>query len=234
MVNTSLIGRVVLGLAVVAFGVIGVIAGGWLPELQHPPAGAPAALGYASSALLIAGGGLLITDRVRVASRLLLALIAIWVLAFYAPVLIAHPRAGGVWTGMFEVIAMASGLAVLIGAALPARIAFGVSLLVFGLMHVIYSDYVASVIPGWIPGHTFWAYATGAFHVAGGLALLAGICARPAAILLTAMFGSWVVLLHVPRAVAAGAVRAEWTSTVVALAMVGTSLLFVDRAPSHR
>ncbi|MEO7735506.1 MAG: DoxX family membrane protein, partial [Kofleriaceae bacterium] len=99
---------------------------------------------------------------------------------------------------------------------------------VFGLLHVIYVDYVASVIPGWLPGHVFWAYATGAAHAAGGLALATGVRARLAAVLLAVMFGTWVVILHLPRALAAAEPRAEWSSLFVALAMCAGSMLLID------
>lgn len=33
------------------------------------------------------------------------------------------------------------------------RISFGVALPAFGVLHFVYRDQVARVIPGWIPGH---------------------------------------------------------------------------------
>jgi hypothetical protein len=37
-----------------------------------------------------------------------------------------------------------------------------------------YRDYVASVIPAWIPAHMFWAYATGVAHLAAGAGIVQG------------------------------------------------------------
>jgi len=233
VLTTSSLGRIALGVALAAFGLENLVIAGFLPELQHAPAALPAALAYLNGAVLVGAGACLIGDRrVVVAARAVTALLALWLIAFYAPALIAAPRNGGVWTGAFEVLAIAGAAALLGFPARPAvgRVAFACSLPVFGLLHVIYIDYVASVIPGWIPAHVFWGYATGLAHAAAGVALLAGIRARLAASLLAVMFGSWVVILHLPRALAAGH-RPEWTSLCVALAMAAGSLLLVERSP---
>ena len=93
------------------------------------------------------------------------------------------------------------------------RYGFGVSLPVFGALHFIYHDYVASVIPAWVPGSpVFWTYFTGCAHIAVGIAILAGVQAQLAARLLGSMFGSWVLIVHVPRVLARPASQAEWTS----------------------
>lgn len=231
--NPSLIGRVLLGLALAFFGLENFLLGGFVRELQPAPAWLPGALAYVNGAVLIAGGACLVVDhRARTAARVVIGAMVLWLVLCYVPLLAATPKNGGAWTTGFEVVAIAGALAVIGFPARPAlgRLAFAVSLPVFGLLHFIYVDYVAFVIPGWIPAHRFWAYATGVFHVAGGVALLTGIRARIAAILLAIMFGSWVVLLHLPRAIAAGANHAEWTSLAVALAMCGGSLLLIDRA----
>jgi uncharacterized membrane protein YphA (DoxX/SURF4 family) len=78
----------------------------------------------------------------------------------------------------------------------------------------------------------FWAYATGVAHLAGGLALLTQIQARLAAILLAVMFGAWLVMLHLPRALATLDHRAEWSSLFVALAMCAGSVLLIDEPPA--
>ena len=49
----------------------------------------------------------------------------------------------------------------------------------------------------------FWAWATGAGHLAAGLALVSGVQARLAATLPAVMMASFVVLLHIPRVIAA-------------------------------
>ena len=227
------IGRVLLGIAIAAFGVEDLVAGDFLPGLQPAPAGLPAraALAYLTGAILLGAAlGLIANRRAQAAARVVTAVMALSLVALFAPILIAAPRNGGAWTGAFEVIAIASAAARLGFPARPAlgRIGFAISLPVFGLLHFVYVDYVASVIPRWLPAHVFWAYATGVAHLAGGAALLTGIQARLAAILLAVMFGTWVVILHLPRALAALDHRAEWCSLFVALAMCAGSVLLVN------
>jgi hypothetical protein len=137
----SSLGRIALGAALAAFGLENLVTGGFLPELQHAPAALPAALGCLNGAVLVVAGACLATERrVVVAARAVVALLALWLIAFHAPALIAAPRNGGVWTGAFEVVAIAGGAALLGFPARPAvaRVAIAVSLLVFALMHVIY------------------------------------------------------------------------------------------------
>ena len=196
----------------------------FVPELFPVPAALPArgllacALGLA---LIVAGLCIALGRRTRLAARV--AAVAFWssLLALHVPLLVAHPTSGGEWTCAFEVLAIGAGAATLGWPERPAlgRLAYGAALPAFAVLHVIYRDYVASVIPGWIPGHMFWAYATGAAHLAAGIALVTDMRARLAAILAGFMFGSCVVILHLPRAIGAG--RGEWTSLIVALAMTG-------------
>ena len=93
---------------------------------------------------------------------------------------------------------------------LVARVLAGASAIVFGFAHFNYIDFTASMVPGWIPYKTFWAWATGAGHLAAGLALVSGFKARLAAGCEAAMMGSFVVLLHLPRVIAAPDSHVEW------------------------
>jgi uncharacterized membrane protein YphA (DoxX/SURF4 family) len=90
----------------------------------------------------------------------------------------------------------------------------------------------------------FWAYFTGCAHIAAGLAILSGVQARLAATLLGIMFGSWVLIVHIPRVLASPHVQSEWTSLCIAIALCGGAWLMagyftrsgvpVDASPEHR
>ena len=76
---------------------------------------------------------------------------------------------------------------------------FGVCLILFGAAHLFYLQPTAELVPAWLPpGQVFWAYATAAGHFAAGAAILSGMAARMAAMLLTAMFLIFSVLVHIP------------------------------------
>jgi uncharacterized membrane protein len=233
----SRVGRVAYGIAIVALGADGLACGDFLPGLQPAPAGLPAraALAYLTGAILVAAGAGIAADRrTLTAARVTLGLACLWLLAFHAPVLLAHPGNGGAWTSAFEIFAIAGAAAVIAVPSRPAlgRLCFGLSLPAFGVLHFVYRDYVASVIPAVIPGHLFWAYATGVAHIAAGAGIAFAIKPRLAATLAGAMFGSWVVILHLPRALAALDHPAEWTSLFVALAMCGGAWLVAGTMPA--
>jgi hypothetical protein len=74
-----------------------------------------------------------------------------------------------------------------------------VALPVFGVLHLVYPESVASLVPPWYPWPMFWAYFTGFAQLAGGVAIVVGILPRPAATLAGVMYGSWALTLHIPR-----------------------------------
>ncbi len=104
----------------------------------------------------------------------------------------ARPAHAGLWTSAFEMVAMTGGLWVLAGTLRPdgdaeravtiastiGRYAFSLPLVAFGVLHAMYATYVATLVPSWIPGHLFWAYAVGVAFVLAGLAIAVDIKAR--------------------------------------------------------
>jgi uncharacterized membrane protein YphA (DoxX/SURF4 family) len=230
----------------VFFGLQQFIISDFVPALLPLPSGIPGyrLLVYLIGLTLIATALCLVTNLKPRLTATLLGLF--WVFCFlllHIPKLIANPRVGGVWAPALEVLAFGGGALILAGSFPGERpptgvwdrvvarviscgsILFGITLPVFGVQHFLYVDYVAGVIPAWIPGHVFWAYFTGVAHICAGISIITGIKARLSSALLALMFGLWVVLLHIPRATVIPRSRNEWTSAIVALAMCGASLL---------
>jgi len=238
-------GRIAFALGIAAIGAQDVLGGEFVRGLQPVPGWVPAraALAVVTGAVLVTAGAAIAAGRgVRSAARALTALLAVSLVCLHLPALIGHPGNGGAWASAFEIVALTGAAAVLALPAKPAvgRIGYGITLPVFGVLHFVFREYTASVIPGWLPWPMFWALATGVAHIAGGAALVVDRRARLAASLLAVMFGTWVVILHAPRVVAHPA-QAEWTSLCVALAMCGGAWLIaglerpaVGHSPSAR
>jgi uncharacterized membrane protein YphA (DoxX/SURF4 family) len=147
----------------------------------------------------------------------------------------------GTYSNIAEQLAIAAaGLIVYatdaqINAVLAARLTrlgqmiFGVCALFFGGAHFFYMNLTAPLVPKWLPpSQEFWGYATGFGHIAAGLAILTGVQARLASILLTVMFASFTPLVHVPILLADPSVYFNWTENALNLALIGCAWVVAD------
>jgi uncharacterized membrane protein YphA (DoxX/SURF4 family) len=238
MKNLPTVGRILLAVAILAFGIQHVIyvsrgsglGPPWTPEYK--------AVAFLIGVIFIfAGAALAIGRQVRAAAIALSAVTLLRAVGCYAPRLVANIRDPGPWMSAFELLAI-SGIALILAAEwmekgpeqaagrrgvllLSGRVLFSVSLIVFGIQHLMYGPFIAGLIPAWLPGHLFWAYFVGVAFLASALAIVTGRLASLAATLLGVMFFLWVLILHAPRVAAALHSQNEWTSLVVALAMSG-------------
>jgi uncharacterized membrane protein len=96
-------------------------------------------------------------------------------------------------------------------------------LVVFGVQHVLYAAFVATLVPAWIPAHLFWAYFVGVAFFAAALGLLWDRTVPLAGTWLGVMFLVFVVTTHIPRIATHLGNGNEWTSGLVALAMCGVA-----------
>jgi uncharacterized membrane protein len=228
------LGRLVFGAAMIALGVF-CLRGDFFYTWSGIPDGLPAraVFSYANGAVLIALGiGVMIDRAVRGAA---LALAALWLLytACHVPGFVRS------WRPHLGQIAEPAGLA---GCALVlasrgrgdlrstlGRAIFGLCLPLYGVVHLLYPQAVAEFIPSWIPARQFWAYFTACAFIAAGLAVLSGVLIRTASVLVAVMFTSWVVILHIPRLLAARDDPHEWATAFVALAFAGAAWAFAGR-----
>jgi uncharacterized membrane protein len=236
------LGRFLISLAMLVLGVQSV----WLRipvgRLEPVPDWVPGhdIIAIVTGLFLIAVGLALLTRRwARLAATALAAMLLLWVVLLHVPRVFVATAA---WIGMFETFAIFGGVWVL-AASLPVegprrawdglvdrgrtlgRLCFGISLPVFGLSHFLYHDFVASWVPKWIPFPQFWAWFTGIAHAAAGLAILANVKMRLAAILAAVMYGSWVLIVHIPRVAAATHDPFEWNGIFVATSLCASALL---------
>jgi uncharacterized membrane protein len=104
------------------------------------------------------------------------------------------------------------------------RMAFGVCPLIWGGAHFMYMNMTAPLVPKWLPpGQVFWGYVTGVCFIVAGLAILTGIKARLAAILLTVMIAAFGLLANGPMLLANPRSHFNWTESALNLALIGTA-----------
>jgi len=160
---------------------------------------------------------------------------------------LAHPTEFGAYSGVAEQLALAAGGLIVyaanakIDAALAARLTrvgqmtFGVCALLFGGAHFFYMNLTAPLVPKWLPpSQEFWGYATGIGHIAAGVAILTGVQARLAAILLTAMYASFTLLVHAPMLLADPSSHFIWSENALNLALIGTAWVVADSLAGPR
>jgi uncharacterized membrane protein YphA (DoxX/SURF4 family) len=228
-------GATLLMIGLGGIAILSLISGDFAYTWQPVPKALPAreVLARLTGVLLLTGiFGTLATPIRTGALRLLLTLMLGWLL-LHLPAVIARPLNVGAWLGVAEIGAVSLGMRALLlraqgsaenGCPWVFRL-FGAAAIVFGSSHFAYPQITAGLVPTWIPGPLFWAYATGAAHILGGIALLGGFRPRLAAAALGAMYLSWVFVLHGGRLFVAPASRLEWTMLFVASMISGAAFL---------
>ncbi len=116
-----------------------------------------------------------------------------------------------------------------------AQLAFGVCSLVWGGAHFVYMNLTAPLVPKWLPPtQVFWGYVTGACFVAAGLAILTGVRARLAAVLLTVMIACFGVLANGRALLADFSSHFNWAECALNLALVGAAWVVADSLGQRR
>jgi uncharacterized membrane protein YphA (DoxX/SURF4 family) len=225
--------HLIYGLGAIGLGLLGFAVGDFALQWQPVPKGVVGreALAYLSAALLVAGGLAAIWRRTAAWGALALGVMyGVWVVVLHLPAALAvRPSDIASWNAVAELSALSLGGLVGWGMAhRPAwaemgRRLFGLCPVIFALAHFGYAQFTASMVPAWLPAPLFWAYLTGAAHLAGGLALVAGVVPRLAATLLAAMYATFALVLHLPRVVAAPGERIEWTMLFIAVSLTGAA-----------
>jgi uncharacterized membrane protein len=211
-----------------------------LPELPAPPIWT--AVGGA--ALILVGLAIATAWKARRAALLLGAAFLAAFLLGQIPSQLPTWRVAALWTTPLKTLTLAGG-AWICAATLAGphrsdpflrafgRLAYGFTYLFFGIEHFLYRDFVATLVPAWVPGPVFWTYLAGGALVAAGLGLLTGIAGRLAGGLSGLMVFIWLLVLHLPRAVAdpTGMHGNEVSSVFEALAFSGLGFILWRTLP---
>ena len=247
--NTSMtipktFGRHVYALGVMALAIVCLLWGDFVlgqPVSKSFPA--RTAFAYAAGGFLLIAGAAI--QWRRTAAQAAAALTAYYtlvvVLLMNGRVLLHHYNQYVTYSGAAEQLGIAAGGLIVyatsanIDTALARRLtrlgqmAFGVCALLFGGAHFVYMNFTAPLVPKWLPPtQEVWGYATGVGFIAAGIALLANVQARLAAILLTVMLASFTLLVHVPMLLADHTSHMNWTELATNLALVGVSWVVAD------
>jgi uncharacterized membrane protein len=189
------------------------------------PEAVPGGLAWAyatGAALILAGAAILFRRGGRAALIFAAGLVFVWALLRHVPIVATAPLLSVAWTHAGKALKTVGG-ALAVAATLPAigfgrdtplskavnlrgelivvgRVCLGIFLLITGIQHYVYTEFVASLIPEWFPGDAvFWTYFAGVALIAGGIGLWIPRTARLAAFLVGVMVFSWFWIIHVPR-----------------------------------
>jgi uncharacterized membrane protein len=241
------IGRAFFALGIIGIGIEHFIFHEFIPVIVPAfPASMPgrSVWVYAVGALLVLGGlSILLNIRARTVAIALGAVLLILVLIGHIPsVLAAYPKQLGSWTNAFKALTLCGGAWVAAGSlsryssARPSGLErfmtlgkyfLALTVVTFGIDHLLYTDFVATLVPAWIPGHYVWTYFAAGALILSGLAMILNIQSRLAALLLGVMIFLWFLMLHIPRAIAdpTGQIGNEVTSVFEALAFSGIAFM---------
>lgn len=109
---------------------------------------------------------------------------------------------------------------------------FCITIVTYGCFHFAYPEQVFTLFPNWIPYRMFWTYFFGVALVMNGLAIAFRIKLRLAGILMSAMLIMFLIVIHIPLAIADpwGANAFQLTRIFGALAFSATAYLIAFKA----
>ncbi len=245
MTSLSTLGRIFFAVSMVAFGIQQLVTGSFVRLVPPLPEWIPSlsVWAYLVGIVLILIGLALGTIRgARAAAAVLGAMILLSILFLHLPLAFTNPLAGFMWTNPAKALAFLGGVILLAG-SLPGKdrlfrtlaplgpLFLAGFMILGGIQHFVYLDFVAKLVPVWIPGARFWACLTGVALIAGGVGILLPKTTRLAALMSGIMILLWVVLLHVPRALADLHNAGETSGVFEALAL--SAVAFILAAPGN-
>jgi uncharacterized membrane protein len=224
-------GRYLFAIAIIAFGIIQLVnmdfMSGLMPVSQKFPA--RKLFLYVTSILFLFGGiGMIGTTSYKFAARYIGYVLLFLVFVPHLITLLSNIHDPGPWTSIAETAALCGGAFIISGfGKLPARgrKLFALSLLVFAVQHFMYADYIAGLIPAWIPMKVFLAYFVGVAFTFASISILIHIKTRLACTLLGFMFLFWLIFLHGVLVANHLHTEPQWTSFFVAFGFCGIFFL---------
>ena len=251
----KLTGKIFYGIGVAGIGLLHFIYPGFRPFMLPIPAEATKDLSilvYLTGAILIAAGlYIAFFQKVKsVALYLGLLFLSFFLFGHLPNRLTNHPEILGMWIDALKILSFSGGAFIVATAFIDnkqgslekfaqiGKYFFALLLVLFGLTHFIYLDFVKPLVPRWIPGGELpWTYIGGIALIGSGVAIFVNFKPKLIGILLGTMLFIWLMILHIPRAIAAPPTDNgnELTSVFQALAFSGMAFLYaVTKNTSHK
>jgi len=241
-------GRAFYGIGIAGIGIQQFIYSAFRPVLLPywpVPLAAPAIWAYVTGVALVLAGIIITFSKnartVSVSLGIFFFLLFLCFHVYYQLFLIPYDFHLGNWTNALKELALSGG-ALVMASSFPGTKSFAsnkllltffsIMLIIFGIDHFLYTEFVAPLVPDWIPGHIFWTYFGAVALIASGLCIMLKIKIRLVGMLLGTMLLLWFIVLHIPRAIAdpyAGKGN-EITSVFQALAFSGIAFVIASSA----
>jgi uncharacterized membrane protein YphA (DoxX/SURF4 family) len=238
------LGRHVLGLAAIGFGIISLVwhdfGAPWqqIRALGNVPY--REILVYAAAAVELFGGMAVQWPRTVRTGALALGAVYLIFALLWLPRIAAAPLVYDRWANFFEQFSLVSGALIVWSAAgrssqraaKTARIGyvfFGICVVSFTLEQLFYLSGTAEFVPKWIPpSQMFWAITTTIAFALAAIALLSGWFALLASRLTTAMIMSFGLLVWLPRPLNDPHKLINWAGNAENLAIAGAAWIVAD------
>jgi uncharacterized membrane protein YphA (DoxX/SURF4 family) len=254
------IGRWFFGIALVAWGIQHLVAGDFVTRVvPHPIGQSPSRWAWAylvGGFLIVAGMAILLSIRARIAAWAFALFAFLSFLFLHLPGACRGMLWGGAWTSAGKALVMSGGAlcvalslietgktgtgrllarpAVRTGLFIWSRICLGLFMILAGIQHFLFPQFVAGLIPVWIPGAMFWTYFAGVALIAGGVGIIAPWLTRRAALLSGMMIFAWVFLVHLPLVWANPHDQGNIAAVFEALAFAGVAFMIAGLARLRR
>ena len=228
----------------------------FVPEWPSPMPGR-IALVYLFSLLLIAAAIALVSERMARTAMLLLAWLFLALVLFcHVPFHVLHdPNAGniGAWNNALKELCFSGSALIMAGSFSPEEMSskraalekplegliplgtffFSIMLILFGIEHFLYAEFVKGLVPDWIPAHLFWTYFAAVALIGAGLGIILRIRIKRIAMLTGIMIFLWFLILHIPRAAVAPVTDDgnELTSVWESLGFSGAAFVLASAFP---
>lgn len=243
------LGQFLYALAVAGFGIIQLFTQNFLSTLLPFPSSIPLYLVwmYTSAIIMVAAAAAIFANIQRgTAGAVLGIMFFIFFLILHVPSLLGKMQDPLEWTVAFETLLIGSGgfiiaaefiqkthatrlKRVVIFFAAIGRYLIACSLIVFAVLHIIYTSFIQKMIPAWMPAHLILAVIVISGLLLAALSFILDIKVRLSSTLLGVMFLIWVLLVHIPAVINNTHAVTEWISLCIALACSGTAFSLAAR-----